>query len=101
MDVSLWPHVIEAVEPDEGVQMRRLAEAKEDSYTVTIPALTKKHEIQKSQSHLGGTEPELSLEEQFAFGDSLFGSSRKDREHLKQEQQKQKTWYDKKAGELK
>ena len=34
-DVILWPHLIEAMEPDEVVQMRKLIGAKEKSYAST------------------------------------------------------------------
>ena len=50
------------------VQMRELAEAKENSYAVTTQEQAKKIITQQSQSHLGGTEPELSPEEQIPLG---------------------------------
>ena len=81
MDVILWSHLFEAMEPDVEVQMKKLAEAKEKPYTVTTQAQAKKLETQQSPSHSGGTDPEFSLKQQFCFDDSLFGCSRKDREH--------------------
>ena len=44
MDVSLWSHLIEVIKPDELVQLRKLAEAKESSYPVSILARVNKTE---------------------------------------------------------
>ena len=59
MDVSLWPHLVEAMELNEVVQLRKLAEAKENSYAVTTRAQTEKLETQRSQSNEGWTEPQF------------------------------------------
>ena len=49
--------------PNEVVQMRKLTEAKENSYAVTLRAQSTKLETHQSQSKEEVTEPEFRIEE--------------------------------------